>query len=147
MRIGELARRTGLTRSRIRYYERIGLLRAGERLPNGYRTYPEDAVTLLGLVLVAQDAGFSLDEIQLLAPQDLAGWDHQLLTATLTRKIAQIEAQQRQLADSKALLETIATAMASRPDGMDCTSNSERIMSLAMLGRSHVARRLDRSRS
>ena len=57
MKIGELSQRTGLSLSRIRYYERIGLLRVVERLPNGYRVYPENAVVILGLVLAAQDAG------------------------------------------------------------------------------------------
>ena len=72
MKIGELSQRTGLSLSRIRYYERIGLLRVVERLPNGYRVYPENAVVILGLVLVAQDAGFTLEEMQMLVPRDLA---------------------------------------------------------------------------
>ncbi|WP_443111535.1 MerR family DNA-binding transcriptional regulator [Burkholderia sp. FERM BP-3421] len=44
MKIGELAERTGLTPSRIRFYERIGLLTAVERQTNGYRAYSSDAV-------------------------------------------------------------------------------------------------------
>lgn len=142
MKIGELSRRTGLSLSRIRYYERIGLLRAVERLPNGYRVYPENAVVILGLILVAQDAGFTLEEMQMLAPRDLAVWDHDLLAETLARKIAEIEAEQARLAASKAHLLTITQAMTSKPDGMDCASNAERIMSLAMLGRAHITRRL-----
>ena len=39
MKIGELAGRTGLAASRIRFYERIGLLKAVERQANGYRSY------------------------------------------------------------------------------------------------------------
>lgn len=37
MKIGDLAKRTGLTASRIRFYERVGLLKAVERTTNGYR--------------------------------------------------------------------------------------------------------------
>lgn len=138
MKIGELSQRTGLSLSRIRYYERIGLLRAVARLPNGFRVYPENAVVILGLVLVAQDAGFTLEEMQMLVPRELASWDHDLLTATLARKIAEIEAEQARLAASKAQLLAITEAMAGRPDGIDCASNAERVLSLTMLGRAHL---------
>ena len=138
MKIGELSQRTGLSLSRIRYYERIGLLRAVARLPNGFRVYPENAVVILGLVLVAQDAGITLEEMQMLVPRELASWDHDLLTATLARKIAEIEAERARLAASKAQLLAITEAMAGRPDGIDCASNAERVMSLTMLGRAHL---------
>lgn len=138
MRIGELARRTGLTKSRIRFYERIGLLEPVDRMPNGYRVYPESAVIVLGLILMAQDAGFTLEEIQMLVPRDLATWNHDLLAATLARKIAEIEAQQAQLEASKRHLLNISQAIASRPDGMDCATNAERIMSLTILGHAHA---------
>lgn len=73
MRIGELAERTGLAPSRIRFYERIGLLKTVRRKANGYRTYPPEAVTMLKLITTAQQAGFSLDELTSLLPADLAG--------------------------------------------------------------------------
>lgn len=113
-------------------------MRVVERLPNGYRVYPENAVVILGLVLVAQDAGFTLEEMQMLVPRDLASWDHDLLTATLARKIAEIEAEQARLAASKAQLLASTEAMAGRPDGIDCASNAERVLSLTMLGRAHL---------
>ncbi len=141
MKIGELSQRTGLSLSRIRYYERIGLLRAVARLPNGFRVYPENAVVILGLVLVAQDAGFTLEGVRMLVPRELASWDHDLLTATLARKIAEIEAEQARLAASKAQLLAITEAMAGRPDGIDCASNAERVLSLTMLGRAHLTKR------
>ena len=53
MTIGELARRTGLTNSRIRFYESAGLLQTVDRRPNGYRTYPPEAVLVLELATVA----------------------------------------------------------------------------------------------
>ncbi|WP_460498557.1 MerR family transcriptional regulator [Glycomyces tarimensis] len=43
MRIGELARRTGVGERSLRYYEQQGLLRA-ERTPGGHREYAESAV-------------------------------------------------------------------------------------------------------
>ena len=49
MRIGELARRAGVTTRTIRHYERIGVLPATDRTQSGYRLYHlldhlEDAV-------------------------------------------------------------------------------------------------------
>src|SRR5258708_4374886 len=43
MRIGELARRTGVSERSLRYYETQGLLRA-ERTPGGHREYGDWAV-------------------------------------------------------------------------------------------------------
>ncbi|MFE5582114.1 MerR family transcriptional regulator [Kitasatospora sp. NPDC056531] len=43
MRIGELARRTGVSERSLRYYEQQGLLLA-QRTPGGHREYPETAV-------------------------------------------------------------------------------------------------------
>ena len=62
--IGNLARRTGLSVSRIRFYEARGLLPAARRADNGYRIYDEDAATLLHFVDQAQRLGFSLAEIK-----------------------------------------------------------------------------------
>lgn len=130
MKIGELARRTGLRHSRIRYYERIGLLRTVDRLPNGYRLYSDDAELVLGLIAMAQRAGFTLDEIQQLVPTDLSQWNHRLLAEILARKITEIEAQEARLAAAKAQLLTLQTVMAHRPDGLDCAGNAERILAL-----------------
>ncbi|KDF31469.1 hypothetical protein AE03_01330 [Klebsiella aerogenes MGH 77] len=41
MNIGTLAKRSGLAPSRIRYYERAGILKTVQRKANGYRSYPE----------------------------------------------------------------------------------------------------------
>ncbi|SDJ99100.1 Peroxiredoxin [Actinopolyspora mzabensis] len=46
MRIGEVARRAGVTTKAVRYYESLGLLAPG-RLANGYRNYGEHDVRLV----------------------------------------------------------------------------------------------------
>lgn len=63
MRIGELARRAGVSTKTIRYYEEIGLLPEPERAPNGYRTYPERAVDRLRFIKDAQASGLTLTEV------------------------------------------------------------------------------------
>lgn len=59
--IGELARRAGVATSALRYWEELGLLPAPARI-SGQRRYPESAVTLVGIILLQRDAGFSLAE-------------------------------------------------------------------------------------
>jgi MerR family transcriptional regulator, redox-sensitive transcriptional activator SoxR len=62
--IGELARRTGVQPSAIRYYESLGLLTAGRR--GRWRRYTAEAVDHLGAIRMARDLGFSIDEIRTL---------------------------------------------------------------------------------
>ena len=64
MRIGELSRKTGVSTSRIRFYERHDVLPKPIRGQNGYRTYPETALKILTLIDGAQQLGFSLSEIR-----------------------------------------------------------------------------------
>lgn len=129
MNIGALARQTGLAPSKIRFYESIGLLKLVDRRPNGYRTYPAEAVTVLNLIMVAQQAGFTLDEIRALLPADLAQWDHDGLIRALTGKLADIEAMERRLAQSKAGLLRVLEDIEARPEDMDCMANARRILS------------------
>lgn len=66
--IGELARRTGVAVSAVRYYEQRGLLSAVGREAH-QRVFDGTAVQLLETIHLAQRAGFSLDEIrELLQP-------------------------------------------------------------------------------
>ena len=131
MKIGELAREAGLRPSRIRYYEEIGLLRTVQRTLKGYRVYGPDSVLILNLIVMAQKAGFSLQEIRLLLPGDRTEWNHELLSEILKRKIDEIETQEAQLTASKARLQAIRHGIANRPEGIDCDANARRILSLA----------------
>jgi MerR family redox-sensitive transcriptional activator SoxR len=63
MRIGEVAARAGVNVSLVRYYDRIGLLPAAERV-SGPRRYDESAIRRLAVIDVAQRAGLSLAEIK-----------------------------------------------------------------------------------
>jgi MerR family redox-sensitive transcriptional activator SoxR len=63
--IGEVARRAGVRTSALRYYESIGLLPAPRRV-SGRRRYDSAAVQMLGVIHLAQQAGFTIAEIQTL---------------------------------------------------------------------------------
>lgn len=130
MKIGELALAAGVRPSRIRYYEEIGLLQSVRRKPNGYRVYGQQSVTALKMILMAQKAGFSLDEIRMLMPKQLPGLDHRLLAEMLDRKMAEIEAEEARLAVGKARLMAIRDGVAGRPDGIDCTEIARRVIEL-----------------
>jgi len=61
--IGEVARRTGIRPSALRYYEEVGLLPRAPRT-GGRRRYGDQAVQMVEVLLFAQRAGFTLDEIR-----------------------------------------------------------------------------------
>jgi MerR family transcriptional regulator, copper efflux regulator len=63
MRIGEAAKRSGVTAKMIRHYEAIGLLPTGTRSANDYRDYGTSEVHELRFIRRARDLGFSLAEI------------------------------------------------------------------------------------
>ena len=61
--IGQLAAEAGVNASKIRFYERNGLLPVPDR-QSGQRRYTEEALRRLQVIDIAQRAGFSLDEIR-----------------------------------------------------------------------------------
>jgi DNA-binding transcriptional MerR regulator len=91
MKIGELAKMTGITPSRIRFYEAEGLLPRPSRQGNGYRTYSAQAADLLKIIDNAQRTGFSLEQIRRFLPQPQKQWDHEGLIQSLNTRIAEIE--------------------------------------------------------
>ena len=63
--IGEVARRTGLRTSAIRYYEDAGVLPRPRRV-NGRRRYDPEVLRVIDVLRFAQHAGFTLEEIRTL---------------------------------------------------------------------------------
>ncbi|MGO4453832.1 MerR family transcriptional regulator [Arthrobacter sp. RAF14] len=66
MRISELARRTGLAPSAIRFYEDRDMFSPGQvnRQANGYRDYTLEAQRRVELILAGRAAGFSLAQMR-----------------------------------------------------------------------------------
>ncbi|MFJ3371370.1 MerR family transcriptional regulator [Pseudomonas sp. NPDC086251] len=129
MKIGELAQLSGLNASRIRFYEAQGLIRQVERQANGYRRYPAQVLQTLQIIQCAQQAGFSLEELKQLLPDNVTGaFNHDELVAGLGRKIEQIEAMQLHLAQSKAQLLGLLDNIEAKPEGMACDANAERVL-------------------
>jgi MerR family redox-sensitive transcriptional activator SoxR len=63
--IGNVAERSGVPASTIRYYEQIELLPQAKRV-NGRRRYDDSILQRLGTIRLAQQAGFTIAEIQAL---------------------------------------------------------------------------------
>lgn len=61
--ISQAARQFGLRPSALRYYERIGILPAVERM-SGQRRYDEASLRRLAVIQRARDAGFALEDIR-----------------------------------------------------------------------------------
>ena len=62
--IREVAQRTGLTASALRYYEREGLLCAVQRNGGGRRVYNEQDMDWLGIITCLKNTGMPITEIR-----------------------------------------------------------------------------------
>ena len=63
MRIGELAKRSGLSAHTLRYYEKQGLIKVTGRTESNYRIYNKDDLGTAKFIKRSRDMGFSLDEV------------------------------------------------------------------------------------
>jgi MerR family transcriptional regulator, redox-sensitive transcriptional activator SoxR len=61
--IGEVARRSGVASSALRFYEEQGLI-ASERADSGHRRYPRSVLRRVAFIVFAQRIGLTLEEIR-----------------------------------------------------------------------------------
>lgn len=92
LRVGDLARSTGLTVRALHHYEDIGLLAPMKRTPAGHRLYDTPAVERLYRIGLLKRYGMPLDQIRH-ALED-PDWT---LEAALARHLGQIETEIDQL--------------------------------------------------
>lgn len=97
MRIGELAAAVGVTPRTVRHYHQVGLLPEPARTASGYRDYTLRDLVLLSHTRRLVELGLSLDE----ARQTLAGDTGRDLADILSAMDADMEIQQRRLADQR----------------------------------------------
>src|SRR3954453_2859671 len=60
--IGEVARRSGVAASALRFYEERGLI-ASQRAGSGHRRYPRPVLRRIAFIVFAQRVGLTLEEI------------------------------------------------------------------------------------
>ncbi|SHN20034.1 MerR family transcriptional regulator [Cryptosporangium aurantiacum] len=117
MRIGELARRTGVSERSLRYYEQRGLL-ASERTSGGHRDYPERAVDRVIRIQELFAAGLHSAKIAKLLPcmRDADGGPSAIATpqlvTDLTAERERIDRMITELTNSRAVLDEVIDAAA-----------------------------------
>jgi len=89
--IGEIARRSGVAASALRFYEERDLIRS-TRAGSGHRRYPRAVLRRIAFIVFAQRVGLSLDEIgaelaRLPAQGAPSGRDWSRLSRTWTARI------------------------------------------------------------
>jgi DNA-binding transcriptional MerR regulator len=127
VQIGELAKRSGLTVSSIRFYEARGLISVSRRA-NGYRAYAAEALVALNIISSARDAGFTLEEIGRLMPGDPSQCRDGALLGALRKKVDDISAMEKRLAQTRLQIEALIADIENRPDGMTCEANANRVL-------------------
>ena len=116
LKIGELARATGLTVGNLRYYSDIGLLQPVHRGDNGYRYYAQNASEQVEFIKKAQSLGFTLEEIkQILDVRNGGEIPCDLVQSLLNNKIKQLAIQIKQMTLFKRELEEYRAMWENKP--------------------------------
>ncbi|MCH8620904.1 MerR family transcriptional regulator [Undibacterium sp. TS12] len=100
LKIGELAKRIGLTVRALHHYEEIGLVQPSSRTAAGYRLYNRDDVARLHRVQALRGLGLSLAETR-----DMLNGDGADLRQLIRQQMSAID---RQIADATDLRERLA---------------------------------------
>ena len=130
--IGQLARRSCVKVTTIRYYETIGLLEEPERTESGQRIFTDSDVQRLSFIRHTRDLGFPVEDVRALislqadAEKDCASVDriarHQL--GAVRRRLTKLEALEAELKRMIAACEggTVASCsvLAALGDHDDC---------------------------
>ena len=98
--ISQLAKRAGLSRSTLLYYDRMGLLATYGRSPANYRLYNDESIQQLERICVLREAGLSLKDIQniLSTPPGQSAGILERRLAELGAEAVRIRRQQHQIA-------------------------------------------------
>ncbi len=99
MTISALARRHGLSRSTLLYYDRIGLLKPSGRSASGYREYTDREEERLGQICLYRRTGLSLAEIRRLLNRPRPE-----LAAALERQLFELSTEMDTLRDRQRVI-------------------------------------------
>lgn len=124
MRIGELARLSGVPASTIRFYEQKGILPAAARKASGYRVYDAESLNRLQLIKFGQSLGFSLDELPSLV-DDEGGWDHDRVMERLLIKQQEVNALLEQVGQKRDQINHLIRELNRNWDSGQCMPQQE----------------------
>ena len=124
LRISEVAARTGVPATTLRYYEDIGLIGPAARSSNGYRTYDERDVERLAVITRAKKLDISLEGVREL----MAAWDseecgtlQERLVGIVATRLQETREQISELARLANQLEQASTRLAGTPQDGACS--------------------------
>lgn len=111
LKVGDLAKQTGVSVRTLHYYDEICLLSPSHRTEVGYRLYGEGDIIRLQKIVSLRQIGFSLEEIRECLQQSNFSFDRviQLHTARLRE---QIELSQKLLNRLERIAQTVSAAEA-----------------------------------
>ncbi|MRV71020.1 MerR family DNA-binding transcriptional regulator [Duganella sp. FT92W] len=110
--IGQLAKRCGISRTTLLYYEKLGLIEPASRSEAGYRRYSGHELARVGQVRQYRAAGLALETIAAL----LADGDRSSL---IRRRLDDIQREIAQLREQQALLVRLLSDKAALEPAMD----------------------------
>lgn len=120
MLIGELSRRTGLSKDTIRFYEKLGLIISGNRQA-GTRQYKEFSVEMVERLLLIKQGkrlGFSLNEMKLLVDE----WGSDAIPKI--EQIQIVEGKLEEIAEKMQQMKEIKTYLTAKLDRLKQEANS-----------------------
>jgi MerR family transcriptional regulator, copper efflux regulator len=127
MRIGELARQSGVAASTLRFYESSGLLPPTRRAGNGYRDYPSASLERIGMIRMAQGLGFNLEQIARVLSDQGEGLSHPLIVQGLQARLVEIEQMQTRLHEQRQGVERMLLELQQSWSNGRCLSVAERL--------------------
>jgi DNA-binding transcriptional MerR regulator len=136
LKIGDLAKRTGLTVRALHHYDNIKLLTPSARSDAGYRLYNQADVMRLHQIQALRQFGLSLADIgTTLTRNDIP------LTAILSRQIAMLTQQIAQADSLRAQLQRLASQLArgQEPDLADWLTTLEHMMEQMSMFEKHFS--------
>lgn len=102
LNIGDVARRSGVAATTLRYYEKIGLLPATSRA-GGQRRYGESILAHLEVIRMCKIAGFTLEEIVVLFADEAPG--RTVSRALAEAKLSEIDTRIAELTKAREVIE------------------------------------------
>ncbi|KAM3093285.1 MerR family transcriptional regulator [Phormidesmis sp. 146-35] len=137
LKVGDLAKQTGVSVRTLHYYDEIGLLSPSHRTETGYRLYDEADIIRLQQIVSLRQVGFSLEDIRSCLDQPDSSLDH-IIQLHLTRLREQIDLSHRLLTRLEAIAQTLNSA-----ESVSVTTLIQTIEAISMLEKYYTPEQLE----
>lgn len=97
IKIGQLAKKIGISKKTLYHYENVGILKPSLIKDNGYRYYDEQAISQLQRILLLKSIGYTLEQIKILFDSESETGENQTWIHSLSEQVKLIEAEKERL--------------------------------------------------